>query len=267
VPPEPLVTTTDHRLPQVFSAVHRPVVRDIGAGERMPADDLAGYLATGESALKAIRLALLAAREPEPRSILDLPCGHGRVMRWLAAAFPDARLTACDLLTDGVAFCAETFGARAIDSVAEPTPELFGEQYDLIWVGSLFTHIDAAAWDHFLGLFDSILAPGGVLVFTTHGELVAARMRHGALYGYPPPSVERLLRTYAHAGFGFLEEHPAQIDYGITLARPAWVVDRIGRLGDLRIALYTEALWANHQDVVAAVKGRLEPTVAESPFT
>src|SRR5919201_3770682 len=87
VPPEPLVTTSDHRLPEVFSAVRRPVVRDIAAGEQMPADDVPGYLATGESALKAVRLALLAARAAEPRSILDLPCGHGRVLRWLAAAF------------------------------------------------------------------------------------------------------------------------------------------------------------------------------------
>jgi SAM-dependent methyltransferase len=264
---EPIVTTADGRLPEGFGATRRDVDPVIGPGEQMPSDDLAGYLATGQSALKAVRLAMVAARAPEPTSILDLPCGHGRVLRWLAAAYPNARLTAGDLLADGVDFCAEAFGAQPVHSVPDPDPELFDEHFDLIWVGSLFTHLDVASWDRFFALFDAILAPGGVLVFTTHGELVAERMRRGHHYGYPPRAIERTLRTFAHTGFAFLEESPTQIDYGITIARPAWVVDRVTRTLDLRLALYTEALWANHQDVVAVVKRPNDPSVADRPAT
>jgi SAM-dependent methyltransferase len=264
---EPLQTTDAGRLPDLFAATRREVDPQLSASEQMPTGDLAGYLATGESALKAVRLALLAARSPEPTNILDLPCGHGRVLRWLAAAFPDARLTASDLLTDGVDFCAAAFGAVPIHSVPEPGPELFDDAYDLIWVGSLLTHVDVAAWDRFVALFDDLLAPGGVLVATTHGELVVERMRQGHHYGYPPRSVERALRTYDHAGFAFLEQSPTEIDYGITIARPAWVIDRMTHTSDLRVALYTEALWANHQDVVALVKRPNDPDAADRPQT
>jgi SAM-dependent methyltransferase len=261
------LTAVDGQLPAEFGATSREVSWVVSPNEQMPTSDLPGYMATGQSALKAIRLALLAARAPEPRSILDLPCGHGRVMRWLAAAYPEASLSACDLLTDGADFCAETFGAKAIHSVPEPGPELFDDLFELIWVGSLLTHLDAAAWDHFFMLFEQILAPGGVLVFSTHGELVAERMRQGHYYGYPPRAVERTLRTYAHAQFAFLEESPEQIDYGITIARPPWVIDRVTRLGDFRVALYAEALWANHQDVIAVVKHPIDVSIADRPHT
>jgi SAM-dependent methyltransferase len=264
---DPLTIDPDGFLPPGLGATSRPVDPAIGSGELMPAGDLAGYLATGESALKAVRLALLAARRPDPRAILDLPCGHGRVLRWLAAAYPAARLSACDLLADGVDFCAAQFGATPIHSVRRPTPERFDGPYDLIWVGSLLTHLDVDAWDHFLDLFHRLLAPGGVLVATVHGELVARRLRAGYLYGYPEESVIRALRAYDHAGFAFLEESPTSIEYGITVSRPAWVVDRFTRGRDWRVSLYTDALWANHQDVIAVVAGPLEPEVAHRART
>jgi hypothetical protein len=43
------------------------------------------YLGVGNSALRCIRLALLAADRDDPRTILDLPCGYGRVLRTLQA--------------------------------------------------------------------------------------------------------------------------------------------------------------------------------------
>jgi SAM-dependent methyltransferase len=233
----------------------------------MPARDLEGYLATGESALKAIRLAQLAARVPDFHSILDLPCGHGRVMRWLRAAYPRAELSACDILRDGVDFCAEAFAARAVYSRPRIMADEFPARYDLIWVGSLFTHIDVPDWDHLIALFYDVLVPGGLLVMTTHGELVAQRMHAGELYGYPERSVARALRAYEHSGFAFLEEGTEQIEYGITLSRPEWVVNRVLRLPEFRMALYCEALWANHQDVVAIVKRKNDPDIANRPYT
>src|SRR4051812_20897648 len=43
------------------------------------------YLRVGLSAMRCIR----AATAGTPRRILDLPCGHGRVLRMLRAAYPD----------------------------------------------------------------------------------------------------------------------------------------------------------------------------------
>jgi SAM-dependent methyltransferase len=264
---KPWYEATDGRLPSWFASTATDVSTQVSDSEAMPAADLAGYLAVGESALKAIRLAQLAARVPDFQAILDLPCGHGRVLRWLRAAYPGASLTACDILADAVDFCRDAFGAKPVYSHRRIEASAFPESYDLIWVGSLFTHVDVPDWDHLLSLFDRLLRPDGVLVITTHGELVAERMRAGHLYGYPESGVTRALRAYAHAGFAFLEEAPASVDYGITLARPEWVLEWAARYADLQVAFYGEALWANHQDVLALVKRPRDPEVAHRPYT
>ncbi len=237
----------------------------VSSQERMPAEDLPGYLATGKSALQAVQLAQLAARAPDFHAILDMACGHGRVLRWLAAAYPGATLTACDLLRDGVDFCAETFGARRVYASPVPTTNLFHDRYDLIWVGSLLTHLDAHRWDEFITLWCDLLTPRGLLIVTTHGELVAQRMRDGHDYGYPRPSIRRTLRTFAHAGFAFLEASSTEIDYGISISKPDWVVRRLLAHPDLHLVLFTEALWANHQDVAAVVNVHLDSRMAETP--
>src|SRR5215207_8940972 len=127
------------------------------------------YFAVGESALRCVRLALQSAGKPSPARILDFPCGHGRVLRFLAAAFPDAQLTACDIDRDGVDFCTSTFQADGVYSheVLEKVP--LGDGFDLIWVGSLFTHLPQQRWGAFLTFLVERLASDGVLVFTTHG--------------------------------------------------------------------------------------------------
>jgi SAM-dependent methyltransferase len=235
-----------------------PVSRTISPYERMPADDVDGYLEVGCSALTAIRISQLSAAVPDFDSILDMACGHGRVTRWLRAAYPDAQITACDLITDGVDFCARAFGATPVYSSNNLTPDAFPERYDLIFVGSLLTHVDVAQWDRLIALWHTLLRPEGLLVMTTHGELVAARMRAGHLYGYPAQSITGLLRAFEHARFAFLEESPDNIDYGITLAKPDWTLARVGRHADLEVVLYSAALWHNHQDVVAVLRHAFE---------
>ena len=241
-------------LPDDMARTATPVSEEISGAERMPAADRAIYMSVGRSALKAIRLAQLAAGKEDFRSILDMPSGHGRVMRWLKAAYPNARLTASDLIVDGVDYCAATFGATPVYSTPFPAAASFSDSYDLIFVGSLLTHVDVHQWDHLIELWHSLLAPDGLLVATVHGELVAERMRAGHLYGYGAADVTRTLRAYEHSGFSFLGEPPDNIDYGITIAKPDWVLSRLLRHRDLRVVMYGEALWDHHQDVVAVVK-------------
>ncbi|HLX86965.1 MAG TPA: class I SAM-dependent methyltransferase [Acidimicrobiales bacterium] len=228
---------------------------EISPLERMDPEVPEVYFAVGESALRAIRMAQVAAGVEDFSSILDFPSGHGRVLRWLQAAYPKARLSACDLLTDGVDFCVETFGAEAIYSTEIPSPDLFSRRYDLIWVGSLLTHVDVDRWDLLIRLWNDLLEPNGLLVVTTHGPQVAASMRRGFLYGYPEPGIERLLRSYESFGFGFLEDNPATCTYGITVCTPSWAIDRLLSHGDFNLVLASEAMWSKHQDVIAVVKG------------
>ena len=48
------------------------------------------YFKVGLSAINCIDKAMAAAGLSEPKRVLDLPCGHGRVLRFLVQRFPDA---------------------------------------------------------------------------------------------------------------------------------------------------------------------------------
>ena len=100
--------------------------------------------------------------EGKRERILDLPSGHGRALRYLQAEYPEADLTACDIIRGAVEFCAETFGATPVYGKEDPADIELGT-YDLIWCGSLVTHVDAPRWDDFLDLFENALEPGGLL--------------------------------------------------------------------------------------------------------
>jgi len=237
-----------------LAALRAELNTNISPSERMPSDDVSGYLAVGASALRAVRLAQASANVADFTSILDFPCGHGRVLRWLKAAYPRARLTASDVLADGVDWCSRELGALGVYGANQPDAALFEHRYDLIWVGSLLTHVDVPQWRQFLDVVHELLAPDGLLVITTHGDYVAERMARGHLYGYPELQVKRLLRAYRHAGFGFLEESPSSVEYGISISRPEWVLRQVMVESDLRLILAAEMLWDNHQDVYAFVR-------------
>lgn len=209
------------------------------------------YLNVGRSGLEAIRLAMIATGTSTFTNVLDLPCGHGRVLRALKAAFPLARLTACDLNREGVKFCVETFGAVGHDS--EPSPdriELEGG-YDLIWSGGLLTHLDKAHCQSFLRLFAQSLAPGGVAVVTTHGRLVAGRLRAGThLYGLEAASLPPIVEAFDRSGFGYAD-YPGKKGYGISVCTPEWLMQATTDLPGVTVALFTERFWDRHQDVLA----------------
>lgn len=49
------------------------------------------YFMVGRSALRCVEVAMFTAGKTRDARILDLSCGHRRVMRWLRAAFPKPR--------------------------------------------------------------------------------------------------------------------------------------------------------------------------------
>lgn len=215
------------------------------------------YFSTGQSALRCIKLAMLGAGTGEPRRILDLPSGHGRILRALKAAFPQAELTACDINRDGVDFCAQALGAIPVYSHEDPDDiELMGT-FDLIFCGSLFTHLDADRWPGFLELFHSHLSSGGLLVFTTHGRFVVERLRSGEVdYGLGADFVTSLVTEFDQGnGFGY-RDYPSYPGFGFSLTSPGWLCARLWELPGLQLVSFTERGWNQHQDVVAV---RLRP--------
>jgi len=243
------------------------VIRDIAPGDEMYGtypDAEVHYFSVGQSAAEAIRVCMQAAGRDRVDRILDLPCGHGRVLRYLRAMFPEAALTACDVNRDGVDFCARTFGAHTVYGQEDPARNAIDEVFDLIWCGSLLTHVDADRWGDFLRWFTSRLAGNGLLIFTTLGRLPATWVaRQLAGYGLQPKSARKLVRSFNRTGFGYGNYHHSST-YGIAMASPPWVVSEVARIPTLRIVHYAEAAWDDHQDVVACV--RMEAPLADADY-
>jgi hypothetical protein len=92
------------------------VVNFISSEDEMEGDNVAHYQSVGVGAIDIILSQLFGSKLAAVNNILDLPCGHGRVLRHLRSAFPDAKIDACDLSFDGVDFCSKNFDAFPIYS-------------------------------------------------------------------------------------------------------------------------------------------------------
>lgn len=220
---------------------------NISPTETMMDGDLARYLAVGENALRAIQAA------PDlipPQSILDLPCGHGRVARHLRAAYPGAEFFVADLDEPGADFCAAEFGAVKLTSTPDFNAIEFGRRFDLIWVGSLITHLDAEATRSFFRFVSRHLSSEGSAVVSSHGAFVAGRLflAQRPLYGLTAAEEAGILAAYQASGYGYCQ-YPMQQGYGISLASRNWIRQAAAECG-LIVASHEDHAWDNHQDVV-----------------
>ncbi len=233
--------------------------RDISPNDRM-LDTVSGeraYYSCGRSAIGCIMDSLHGASKStsEVRRVLDLPSGHGRVLRYLKVAFPQADITACDLVRDGVDFCASTFGAVPVYSNADPAQiPLEHNAFDLIWVGSLFTHLNSDLWPKFLNGFHSWLRAGGLLVFSTHGRKAYRDMKiYARDYGISHWRRTSGLFEYERTGFGYATYGGSE-RYGISLSHPSWVVRQVAKIPEMRLVHFSEKSWAGFQDIFACIR-------------
>jgi len=222
-------------------------------GDGMYKGDGAHYFKVGLSAVSVMDEALGRAGIGEVRTILDFPCGHGRVLRFLVHRFPGAGITACELDRAAVDFCAGRFGAKPFYSSTDLGSLDLGRQFDLIWCGSLVTHLSAGPITELLRLFRRHLAPGGLMIFTTHGDFVARRLPGKDFdYGLTDDQIARITAEYEREGFAYTD-YPDRESYGISLTSPAWVRERAREIGGLREVYFRERAWDEHQDAYGFV--------------
>lgn len=239
----------------LYSADVQGISRDIAPKDNMRNGGEKHYFAVGQSALRVIKAALVSA-EVHPknvRKILDFPCGYGRVLRGLTVMFPNADITGADVLREGVDFCAETFGSTGVYANVDIHQSELDNEFDLIWCGSLLTHLHLRQWCQLIRLFRNALAPEGLMVLTVHGRRVIDRLVAGKDYGLGQARTERMLTAVGELGFAY-EDYPGQENYGISVSKPSWVLEFLGGFPRLQIVHYNEAAWDDHQDVVVCRK-------------
>jgi SAM-dependent methyltransferase len=230
------------------------VIADVAEQDTMlVGENFAHYLSVGVSALKIIRAALVAGNV-EPRRILDMPCGYGRVTRTLRAAWPEADICVSDVDSKAVDFCARTFNATPLASQPDFAALDFARKFDLIWVGSLITHLPADATSALLALVLRHLSPKGVALVSSHGAYVAGKFRSAAIHS-------QVLSDYFGSGYGFANYPETDVSvqrYGNSIVSREWLTGRILDLGG-KLVFYRDHSWDNHHDVVAFAKAGRRP--------
>jgi SAM-dependent methyltransferase len=208
------------------------------------------YYLAGQRASDICKLALSGNA---PGRVLDFPSGHGRVLRWLKRDYPDAELHAAEIDPDALEFVERVLGAHPIQSTPNFDTPLPGD-LDLIFSGSLLTHLDVWQWDAFLGRCLEALRPGGVLVATFHGRIAGLMARDGHEVFGSLVDTRALYADYARSGFAYRNYDDSCPTYGLTLSSPAWVLGRLDRYPLARVELLREGGWGGYQDVLAISK-------------
>jgi SAM-dependent methyltransferase len=248
----------DYPLAQVFTGIDNL--------DEMYAGNPAHYYAVGLSALDCIERGLARAGRDSVDSILDFPCGHGRVSRVLRARFPRAALTVGDINREGVDFCVRHFQATGLYSDTDFTRIRLETRFDLIWVGSLITHFPADMTMRFLDFITARLNDNGLLVMSSHGPFVAGHIGRDPdrnQYGLRPADARTMLRDYFTTGYGYAG-YPGQPGYGISVVKKTWF-ERLALPGHCVLVDFSDNCWDNHHDMVtilhppAVVPGHASP--------
>lgn len=225
--------------------------RVIAPGDSMYHGNERYYFECGASALAAIEdaLAVAGVAPNQVRTILDYACGFGRVLRWLKVAFPSAELGAIDIDETALEFVKNVLAVRTQNADISLSTRL-DSSFDLIWCGSLVTHLSETDSSALLKYLASHLNNGGLLAFTTHGPYVARRVRSGEkLYGLEADEAEALLAQYDSSDYGF-GVYPKRRGYGISACKVSRMMEIIEAAG-MSPVYYREKGWVKHQDVFA----------------
>lgn len=197
------------------------------------------YLADGWRTMAELVLLLEQAGHPllDTRSFLEFASGHGRFTRHLVKALGAERVVVSDVVADSVDFARVAFGVEGFVSAAVPEDVRWDKQHDVVFVLSLFSHLPASTWSRWLRRIYDMVAPGGVLVFTTHGE-AAVRKQDVSLdadgYFFTPSSESTAIDAQ---------------EYGTTFTSEAFVRARIAEhLPGARLRQFSPQHFWHHQD-------------------
>lgn len=163
-----------------------------------------------------------------------------------------------DINADGVNYCTKAFDTVGIISKEDPGSINFdNRKFDLIWVGSVLTHLDQKNSRLFFDLLKNHLNEHGILICTFHGRFSVERLNNGVGYGGGLSSL-KINFGYRLFGYGY-SNYPNNKNYGISISKPSWVLKELVEPNtDLTLLYYRERGWDKHQDVLAVTRSSIK---------
>ncbi len=150
-------------------------------------------------------------------SVLDFASGYGRLTRALLQRLPADRIWVSDIYAEAIDWQVATFGVNGFASVPDPAALHHDRKHDIIFVGSLFSHLPAELFRAWLTTLHGMLSPRGVLAFSVHDASILPADQ---------TMDETGIRFFPWSESGSLD--PAI--YGMTYVTEAFVADAIARV-------------------------------------
>jgi SAM-dependent methyltransferase len=208
------------------------------------------YYDVGIDALKNVLLSMASEKMFSAEAILDFPSGYGRVARYLRGAFPDAKIHVGDIWQDAVTWTANQFRADIIEADADFSAR-FAARYDIIYCGSLLTHLPEHLGHKLLDFLTSHLSVGGLALITACGRKNLAReaSHFNERVFETRERLTALTNEYYRGAYAFAP-YPGETNYGRSFTPISWFHDYIVKRPDLTITRFAERGWDDNQDVV-----------------
>jgi SAM-dependent methyltransferase len=151
-------------------------------------------------------------------SVLDFGCSSGRHLRVLQAWRPDVRWSGCDPNADAIRWASEHLpGIEFFASPQDPPLDLASGSVDVAFAVSVWSHFGADAGSRWLEEMHRLIAPGGVVVFTTQsfGSLAHYLRKDAITEAY----AVRALRDLVSRGHHYVDAFGATGDWGVKHAQ------------------------------------------------
>jgi SAM-dependent methyltransferase len=147
------------------------------AGHPTSLNPVRDYLADGWRTLSELMWLLEVHDLPlsKVRSFLEFASGFGRFTRHLVKRLPAGALCVSDIVPAAMEFLPSQFPVQAVASSRLPQDLVLPGKYQVVFVLSLFSHLPASTWSRWLTRLWEATAPGGLLIFSTHGHSCAER--------------------------------------------------------------------------------------------
>jgi ubiquinone/menaquinone biosynthesis C-methylase UbiE len=110
-------------------------------------------------------------------NVLDFGCGSGRVIRYFQDAPTSCQLYGTDIDSELVSWCEKYLPHIRWSTNGYQPPLPFADNtFDLIYVISVFTHLDEECQHAWLRELQRVAKPGATIILTVHGEYLINKL-------------------------------------------------------------------------------------------
>jgi hypothetical protein len=121
-------------------------------------------------------------------------------------------------------------------------------KYDLIWCGSLVTHLHEESTLSLMRFFNKHLSDTGICVVSSQGHTSVNKiLDKTSTYGLPEDSLKILLDHFYKGGYGYVD-YPRTPGYGISIISPD-KFRALANVAGLKEIYFEEHAWDNHHDI------------------